>query len=103
MGRQRGWALVAFLALGVIGALAYLASGPYVLLLAVLIPKPGTAEFVIAVKVVTGIVWAGIGIWTFFEFWRRRWRFLAGPPAAWAWTYGAAVFLQGSVVLNFGY
>ena len=95
--------LVAFLALGVVGALVYLASGLVGLLIAILTADPGAAVFVLIVKVVTGIVWVGIGIWTFIAFWRRRWRFLVGPPAAWAWMYGAAAFLGGSTYLNIGY
>jgi hypothetical protein len=101
--RPRGLALVAFAGLGVVGALAYLASGALVLLVLVLTAKPGAESFVLGIKSVVIVGWAAIGIWTILRFWRYRWQFVIGPPCAWAWTYLVALLLQDRAYLNWGY
>lgn len=99
--RPRGWALVAFVLLGVAGALGYLASGLFILLLSVMTPNPGAEAYVFLVKATAVVGWFAIGGWMLVKFAGFRWWFLAAPPGAWAWMYLAAMLLQAN--LNFGY
>jgi hypothetical protein len=90
-------------ALGIAGAVAYLASGVFVLLVLTLTAVPGAQTFVVIIKSILIVGWAAIGIWTILRFWRYRWQFVIGPPCAWAWMYLVAMLLEGRAYLSWGY
>lgn len=86
-----------------VGALAYFWSALAVFLVWILTAVPGAESEVLILKAVSIIGWLGIGLWTAVQFFGVRWRFVAGPPAAWAWMYAVALLMQGRASLNIGY
>lgn len=83
--------------------MAYLWSAMFVFVVWVLTAVPGFANEVLITKAVLTVGWLGIGLWTAAQFFRLRWRFVAGPPAAWAWMYAVGMLMQGRASLTIGY